>query len=106
MDYFANLANQGWDKLWLSKEGKKNSRNKVPARIKQLKLIIEIYHPNYKICHVQGHQLKPHNVADLLAKGESINELLESIKKYNDPDELFPTSEKVPTLQLNLPAPE
>uniref|UniRef100_A0A0N5BHM0 CCHC-type domain-containing protein n=1 Tax=Strongyloides papillosus TaxID=174720 RepID=A0A0N5BHM0_STREA len=33
MDYFANLANQEWDKLWLSKEGKKNSRNKVPARI-------------------------------------------------------------------------
>uniref|UniRef100_A0A0N5BHM2 3'-5' exonuclease domain-containing protein n=1 Tax=Strongyloides papillosus TaxID=174720 RepID=A0A0N5BHM2_STREA len=86
MDYFANLANQGWDKLWLSKEGKKNSRNRVPARIKQLK--------------------SPVRASHLLAKCEPINELLESIKKYNDPDELFPTSEKVPPLQLNLPAPE
>uniref|UniRef100_A0A0N5CDW8 Reverse transcriptase domain-containing protein n=1 Tax=Strongyloides papillosus TaxID=174720 RepID=A0A0N5CDW8_STREA len=104
--YVVNSVNQGWAKLWLSEEGKRNSRNKVPAHINQWKSIMEIHHPNYKIYHVQGHQLEPHNVADLLAKGESINELLESIKKYNDPDELFPTSEKVPPLQLNLPAPE
>uniref|UniRef100_A0A0N5BPY6 CCHC-type domain-containing protein n=1 Tax=Strongyloides papillosus TaxID=174720 RepID=A0A0N5BPY6_STREA len=69
--YCVNAINKHW--LWKWVETKTTSKKKnVPAYLSTWTKIAEMWSPKFLMVHVRGHKIAPHNIADRLARGESV----------------------------------
>uniref|UniRef100_A0A0K0FH79 CCHC-type domain-containing protein n=1 Tax=Strongyloides venezuelensis TaxID=75913 RepID=A0A0K0FH79_STRVS len=69
--YCVNAINKRWLWKWIETETTSKKKN-IPAYLSTWAKIAEMWSPKFLMVHVRGHKIAPHNIADRLARGESV----------------------------------